>query len=81
MLKFLLIIFLISYVVYKLGGFLVRMLFINATQQQNHKNTSNTTTRKRTSGNVNLDYVPEEGKKGKTDFKGGDYVEYEEVKE
>ncbi len=33
-------------------------------------------------GKVNVDYVPEEGKPrtNGTDFKGGEYVDYEEVK-
>ena len=36
--------------------------------------------RKRTDGDINIDYVPnEKGGKGKKGFKGGDYVDYEEV--
>lgn len=34
-------------------------------------------------GNVNIDYIPEEDKKngkGPRNFKGGEYVDYEEVK-
>ena len=33
-------------------------------------------------GNVNIDFVPKESKPGSNppDFKGGDYVDYEEVK-
>lgn len=83
MLKFLLIIFLISYLVYKVGGFLVRMLFINATQQhyQRSNGNPNPQSKKPRNGNVNIDFMPEDGKKKKADFKGGDYVDYEEVKD
>ena len=36
--------------------------------------------KKRTSGNVDIDYVPrEEGGKSKKGFKGGEYVDYEDV--
>ena len=39
--------------------------------------------KKPSDGNVNIDYIPK-GSKGKTpdkhDFKGGDYVDYEDVK-
>ena len=31
-------------------------------------------------GNVNIDYVPEDGKKGSKKYRGGDYVDFEEVK-
>lgn len=31
-------------------------------------------------GNVNIDFDPKERKKKKDGFKGGDYVDYEEVK-
>jgi hypothetical protein len=29
---------------------------------------------------INIDYVPKDKKDGKSGFKGGDYVDYEEVK-
>jgi len=38
----------------------------------------NTTTSKK-EGATTLDYIPEDNKK-KTDFKGGEYVDYEEIK-
>jgi len=30
-------------------------------------------------GKISIDYVPQDKKGGKSDFKGGDYVDYEEV--
>ena len=35
--------------------------------------------RRRSNGDVNIDYVPNEKGKKKKGFKGGDYVDYEEV--
>lgn len=81
MLKFLLIIFLISYIIYKVGGFFFKMLFLKATQQQYQRNTQTHQSRKAPGGNVNIDYVPENRKSKKDGFSGGDYVEYEDVKE
>lgn len=82
MLKFLLILFLIFYLVYKLAGFLVRVLVVNAAQQhqkQYQQHTSQTQSKKAKGGNVNIDFVPKDPKQG-GQIKGGDYVDYEEVK-
>jgi hypothetical protein len=32
-------------------------------------------------GNVNVDYVPKKGASGKHNYKGGEYVDYEDVDE
>ncbi len=78
MLKFLLIVILIFYVLYRIGGFFFRMLIINAQQRtQQNQNTSYQSRGK--DGNIHIDYVPKQTK-SKSDFKGGDYVDYEEVK-
>ena len=79
MLKFLALI-LVFVLVLRSIGFLVRLLFgglANKTSKEFHEGQGR---RKRPSGgNVDIDYVPnKEGKKGKG-FKGGDYVDYEEV--
>jgi len=84
MLKFLLILVLIFYLIYRIGGFLFRMLFIGAQkQQQQYQNQSQQQShRKAPNSNLNIDYAPgskQEDKKG-GDFKGGEYVDYEEVK-
>ncbi|WP_421894027.1 DUF4834 family protein [Marinoscillum sp.] len=85
MLKFLLIIALISYLIYRVGGFLFRILFLSAQQQrQQYQSTGQSNqqhARKRAAGsNLDIDYVPGERKNEKKDFRGGDYVDYEEVK-
>lgn len=78
MLKFLAILFIVSYVTFKLGGFLMKALNVAAgrdpNQQNNHKRS-----RKSTDGNVNIDYVPKD-KKDADGYKGGEYVDYEDVK-
>jgi len=70
MLRLLLIFSLIFYVLYKFGFF--RIISQEARSQQNFD-------RKRTNGSVNVDASPPKEKK-KGDFKGGEYVDYEEVK-
>ena len=78
MLKFLLIIFLFLFIVFRLGGFIIKVL-----------GGGNSAQRKTTSGgrgkytprggNVNVDYEPGKQRK-KKDFDDGEYVDYEEVK-
>ena len=86
MLKFLLILFLIGYVLFKFSGFIVKFLFANAYKQQQQfqrNQRSNTTghSKRPADGNVNIDYVPKGSEKpgSKPGFKGGEYVDYEEV--
>ena len=72
------------YTFYKVGQFLFKMFFIGAAQhsrqtfqgqqRRNHQ-------QRPTDGNVNIDYVPNPNtKKGDGHLKGGDYVDFEEVK-
>jgi len=68
LLRYLLIFSLIFYVLYKLGFF--RSLSSGYTEKD---------TRRPKNSNLNVDNVPPKEKK-KSDFKGGDYVDYEEVK-
>ncbi|PIB36907.1 hypothetical protein BFP72_16605 [Reichenbachiella sp. 5M10] len=82
MLKFIVIFFLFFWIVFKLGGFLVRMFFGNMANQSRQNTTQqNYQQRQPSEGNVHIDYVPKQkkGKVDKHDFKGGDYVDYEEV--
>jgi hypothetical protein len=95
MLKFLLWFFIIGYLVYKIGGFLMKsMLFVfgrklqnEYVQEQQRRNYNNSQSsrqsKKPADGNVHIDYIPpsEEAKvkKGKS-FGDGEYVDYEEVK-
>ena len=66
--RFVLILILIFYTLYKVGFF--RSLFSGYTHKDKQKPGN---------GNLNVDNVPPKEKK-KTDFKGGDYVDYEEIK-
>ncbi len=81
MLKFILILFLAFYIIYKLAGFLVRVMVINVAQQQQKQFRRQTEPAKKKArgGNVNIDFIPQDSKNdGK--LKGGEYVDYEEVK-
>lgn len=87
MLKFLLILFLIGYVVFKLVGFLFRVFFVGYYHQQAQQSQKQSTSgaasgyaRKPADGNVQIDYVPEKQDRKPQTFKGGEYVDYEEVK-
>ncbi|MFY0600072.1 MAG: DUF4834 domain-containing protein [Cyclobacteriaceae bacterium] len=77
----LLSILLVSYLIYKIGGFFLRTFFLNAVQQQYQKNTNASRPKKPADGNVSVDYVPKEEKRKGSDFQGGDYVDYEIVKD
>ena len=70
MLKFLLILALSLYILSKIGGFFFRAGA--ATQQRSQQ-------RKPSDGNVYVNTNPN-STKNKGNFKGGDYVDYEEVK-
>lgn len=73
MLKVLLIIALVIYVLSKLGLFRV---FV----QSNHRGYNNQRNHNHSNdGDVNIDNNPNQNRK-KSDFKGGEYVDYEEVK-
>lgn len=74
MLKILLFAVLIFYVLYKLGLF--RVIVRNATGGYREQGNVN---RRPPGSNVDIDDAPQKGK-GKSDFKGGEYVDYEEVK-
>lgn len=81
MLKFLIITFLILYLIFKFGGFLLRMFFksLGDRVQQKYAEQHNSyhTTKPRGS-NVDVKFKPSTQKKA--EFKGGEYVDYEEVK-
>lgn len=78
MLKFLILLFVVCYVTYKLGGYVLRALHGTLGNDPNQRNFKNRPKRK-TDGNVDIDYVPQDKKENKG-FKGGEYVDYEEVK-
>ncbi len=67
MTRFLLILALVGYVLYKVGGIFFKA---GASSQQPRQ--------QRPQGNVNVDSVPKKDKDGH--IKGGEYIDYEEVK-
>jgi hypothetical protein len=71
MFKFLLILFLIVYVVYKVGGLFFRA---GAASQQQFRNAA-----PRRDGTINMDSIPKKENRKNT-INGGDYIDYEEVK-
>lgn len=75
MLKFLLIVGLIGFLLFRVLGVFFKVLTGSTANQrpQNYRHS-----RKPKDGNVNVDYIPEKGKKGKG-YKGGEYVDYEEL--
>ena len=78
MLKFLAILFIVSYLTYKVGGFLMRALSIALGQDPTQRNFRGKS-KKSKDGNVNIDYVPKDKKGDNKGYKGGDYVDYEEL--
>jgi len=92
--KFLLFLFLV-YLLFRLVNFVFKVIRTVSgakeqaqqfnrqyARQQNHGPNSRKY-KQPTNGNVNIEYIPEEDKKknkSNRDFKGGEYVDYEEVK-
>lgn len=92
MLKFILFTILFIYIAYKVSGFVLRIFDTllgrtgnRTTSRQGHfgPQSRQQQYRKPPNGNVNIEYIPEEeGAKKKQftkSFKGGEYVDYEEV--
>lgn len=85
-LKFLLIFFLSMWLISRIAGFLIRTFLgkvVNqARQNQSFQGAQQSTRRKPSDGNVNIDHVPNSQKTGKgtQGYDGGDYIDYEEVK-
>ena len=96
MLKFIIISVLFIYVVYKASDFIIRAIDsvtggrrVKSNQRDpnfgpEHRRQQRRQYRQSQNGNVNVDYIPDDQKKKKgpttEDFKGGDYVDYEELK-
>ncbi len=79
MIKFLLIFFLVSYLIIKVGGYLIRTVFITMGPPQTPH--TKRQSRKVPDSDLNIDYVPDKSKKrSDKDYDGGEYVDYEEVK-
>lgn len=89
MLKFLLILILFFYVFYKVGGFIMKALYFGSGRQfQQRQQYQRQYGRERTTtyaknGEVKVDFVSEEEmkkRKSSRTNRGGEYVDYEEVK-
>ncbi|MBB6609955.1 DUF4834 family protein [Pontibacter sp. Tf4] len=92
MLKFIIITILIFMFLRLVAPFLLRFLlgmflkksmrngafFTNMNQQRPQPNNGNYSSNGRKPGDVKIDYIPNQP--GQKDFKGGEYVDYEEVK-
>lgn len=77
MLKFLLILGIVFYLIYKVSGFLTKGLFATGQRRAAQNQARNKSKVHPSDGNVDVDYIPKDRKKDS--FKGGDYVDYEEV--
>jgi hypothetical protein len=73
MLKFLIFLFLFFAIIYY-----VLILPFRPRQQVRHDQNE---AKKKKVGNVNIDYMPDEKNSKSGHIKGGDYIDYEEVKE
>jgi hypothetical protein len=86
MLKFLIIMALVIYLIYRVMQFFFKIFILGATGQETFKKQYQrkqpTHQHKPKDGNVSIDYVPQsQNKKGSpSNYGGGDYVDYEEVK-
>lgn len=78
MLKFLAILFIVGYVTFKFGGLLMKALQAVSGQDPKKRN-FNDRARRKTDGNINIDYDPSQKRKGNSGYKGGEYVDYEEI--
>jgi hypothetical protein len=80
LIKFILIVLILSFIFMKVMGYVFRLLGGSQasgkargyTQQHYNKTTP-------PDGNVHIDYIPDKEKKSSGKFKGGEYVDYEEV--
>lgn len=78
MLKFLLILFLISYIVYKVGGFIFKVLHSGFSGAQRQGNFNKQPKHKVPGSNLDIERMPDKNKKQGQNI-GGEYVDYEEV--
>lgn len=81
--KFIIISLLLFFIIYKLIGFVFRILLGSNVQnrQQRYQSHARHNNKKPFDGNVNVDYIPRDKKaRPNSNFNGGEYVDYEEVK-
>lgn len=78
LLKFLLIIGIISFLAFRVIGLFFRLLSGSPSNPKPQDHTYHNY-RGPKDGNINVDYVPGKQKKPSKEFKGGEYVDYEEI--
>ena len=78
MLKYLLIIFLFLFLIFRVGGFIFKILGGGSSSQKRASGGKQDRYTPK-GGNVNVDFQPGKQRK-KKDFDDGEYVDYEEVK-
>ena len=85
MLKFIIISVLVIYLIFKLMGFAFKLMFGAAYEQQKKaqqaQRQQHTTKRKAPNSNLNIDTPHEKSEKSRKEYQGGDYIDYEEVKD
>ncbi|MBC6401672.1 MAG: hypothetical protein GDA51_06805 [Ekhidna sp.] len=80
MLKVLLILILIIYVFYKTAGFLFRLIFGPLRTDSGSFQRRGQYSKKAPNSKLNIDKIPEQRTEKSTGYKGGDYIDFEEVK-
>ncbi len=81
MLKVLIVFILIAYVVSKVFGFLVRMVFGSSRPYSDaFTNKGQRYSKKAPNSKLNIEKIPERQKRTNSEYKGGDYIDFEEVK-
>lgn len=83
MFKFLILIFIFFFVIIKVGGFIIKLLFsgFGGHQKNAFDKEKNSQQKKPVDGNVSIEYAPDTDNRKNINkkFKGGDYVDYEEM--
>ena len=85
-LKFFLITILVIFVLIKVGSFIFKTMFWMLGARAGNRNSPSYKQNQqrqtyRTSGGIEIEYVPgKSSNQSKSDFKGGEYVDFEEVK-
>ncbi len=78
LLKVLITLILILYLFYKVSGFLFKVVFGGLRNDPAQFRRSQQKSKKAPGSNLNIDRIPHENK-SKSTFKGGEYVDFEEV--
>ncbi len=78
MVRGLLIFATIGFLLYKFGKYIFRFLYLFAGKESDPYLNSSRSNKVPKDGNINIDKVPSK-QSGNKDFKGGEYVDYEEL--